>query len=240
MARLQDPKVPARFTPSDQLQVPEARRVVYLIKVPTEMDLVTLDREIALRNGRRHHPLARLAALRRGLEAIYAEISQDPPADVMADLDAYHQDLVAFYEQVSAGGFAGEDGVERFAEAIERHARMDQSLAELADIVAQGAPAYAAMRADDQVYPQIQGYCAARQFVVGWENLPHACERTLVGLSEQSIAAIPRHHRIEIGQEVRRISTLSETERGNSASPSPGSSGEAPSTAAREPAPTAP
>lgn len=235
MAKLLDPKQPVRFAPADQTSKPEGEQVAYRLKVPTVMDRAAFEREIALRNGRQHHPLAKLSALRAGVVAIFDGQESEAATETLAQIDDYAAELGGFYEQVRSGAFQGEEGQEAFAAAIERQGEFERALVEVADIVAEAYPPFARMRADDAVYPRIQGIAAAKLFLVGWEGIVTKCDRGLAGLSDASLARIPDHHLVEIGMEVRRLSRVTEDEGKNSASPSHGSSVGAPSTAESTP-----
>ena len=80
------------------------------------------------------------------------------------------------------------------------------------------------MLADNEVAPLLRGIEAARLFLVGWENLPGEVKRGLRGADDATLARVPRDAFPGIAAFVEGLLRPTETEAGNSGSPSGGAS----------------
>lgn len=224
MAILHAPGDVVDFTPPDQLRLPEAERVTYRLRVPTVYERVAWRRAIAKAGGRRHGAFAVLAALRRGAE----RLTDGAPRDfILAAIDEHRGRVEAL--AAVAGGDDPEAAEVAFRAMIEGEA----ALAAVSALVVQGDDAYAQIQADNAVYREIAGIEAARLFLEGWEGpLPGAFARGRSGVTDASLACIPEKHLAPIGDRLAELLQPSETESGNSASPSPGPFGPKSSAAA--------
>lgn len=234
MAKLLSPAQPAELTTPAQLLAPEERRRVFLLRVPTVYDRAILRRAIAMRSGRSHSQMEMLLALKRGIETLLSgEADAAARGNLTAQVDTAVQLLMAWWESDLTGANDGEEGAAARDEAWRSAQEQIKALGEIAELVRDADPNYAAMDADNQVYRSIQGLEAARLFLVGWRNGPAPFARDPVrGVPENLLALIDDYDLLAIGEKVVEMMAPTETERKNSASPSPGNSTETPSPAA--------
>lgn len=242
--KIADPKDIDRFITPDHEKRPEAKRTVYLLRLPLVYDQVALERAVAVRGGRAHSTAALLDCAEDGVNAIFGDDGDaEARAHHLEALAAYRQRLADYNDKVLGGEFdfrtaAGLAEV-RAAQAANEDAAAD--LEPLLDAVAETYPRYAAMRADNQVYPRIFAIEAARRLLVGWENGPAPFERGKDGLVPLALLGkLHPQHVLMIGQRVQQLLQPTEAEEGNSDSPSRSSSAAATSGDTKETAKAAP
>lgn len=233
MATLLDPKTPAR------LVLDERAGKALLFKVPTVVDGPLYERAVIAAGGKRWSLTQRIHALADGVNAILeGEEHAAERLPIVAELQAL--ELQAAEVIAQARTVQGLDDEQRVSWLV-RLSEIESSarLAEIEAVVAPRYPRYNALLADNQVYSMIRGIAAAKLFLVGWEGIKAPVERTLEGVSESTLAHIPRRRFAEIGAFVDGMLAPTEDEAGNSESPSPGLSAATTSTAASKPPRTA-
>lgn len=188
-----DPKQPHRLTLS------WAPSIAYLLKVPTVFERGRYRHALAAAGARRHTTQAMAAELRRGVVAVLAGDDMAAPREkLLEEIDGLTADLAA------AVALIGQD--EAFAEAWAAVVAREQVIDALAAGIRDAYPPYAAMIADNEVYPTLSGLVAAQMFLLGWEGITHPFVRTAQGtLSEESLKAIPELHLASIGAEIEKL-----------------------------------
>lgn len=210
------------FVPPSEERRDPAHRVAYRLRVPSVWDRTRYRGALGAHGVRSHSVVPMLDAMAQGVRAIYGDAdsaAKDAHLDVIAQ---YRAEAVALGQRLLDGSIdvASEEGRAAFTESMGRQQDLDQALADVAEIVAQGYPPYAQMRADNASFALGRGVVAAQMFLVGWENVPRPFARTDAGVPEALLAQLPEHHLIAIGAEVERLMAPTEPEAKNSDSPS--------------------
>jgi hypothetical protein len=193
--------------PQDTALPEPARRRVWL-RTPSVTDQIRLDRLIAAAGGRRHG----MAAMGQALQASFARLRAALPEGHAVDVDGWQAALedhaaafTAWLETGQAQGWGAEETRTAFAALAEA----DEAVAPLLRVCQEHDPRLANMMGDEQVYPQIEGLCAARLLVEGWQQIPggaSAPPRGLDGLMEETAAGrLSAGHRVTIGRRARAL-----------------------------------
>jgi len=230
MTGLRKPGEPARFTPPGEEEKPEAERTVYVLRTPTLYDEARLARAIKAQGARPIGRLDLLPVLKAGVGELLAGAGDAAlRAEFEAAIDAHGEEIRA---ALKAGGEA------TIAALTGPGAGR---IAEIANVVRRGYPAFAEAEADADFAWAVQPVEAARLLLVGWENGPAPFARGPTGLADDLLALLPPEHLEGIGWFAMALLRPSEGQAKNSDSPPPGASSETPdSAAARTPPPKAP
>lgn len=234
MPILQDPKTPIRFTPYEQMLLPEAERITYLLKPADIWSRANLRRMVSAKGGRRVGQMDVLLALREGVEQIFSASVSDRKAALLEQIDEAIAGLTDLSRKVMSGEYDPRtaDGLQGLTTATRSQIAKLAALGEVSDVVMRASPRYAKLVADKETYELVRGFCSAQLFLVGWENGPAPFARGGTGVPDDLLLLLSDDHLVEIGAEVDRLLHPTETERKNSDSPSLGAETPAPSTAA--------
>jgi len=221
MAKILNPKEPVRFSPEDQLTRPEGERIVYLLKVPDRWDRINLRKALAARGARQAGWLDLALAMR----AIVAQNDAESARPVLASLETFIERVRAYGAQDF--GTTDEGIKARVREHLTLSAYWDE-LKPLADICASASASFASLRGDGEVYLELASIEAARIFLRGWEGAPAdgkkmpAFDRGVNGVPVETLELLPPGHVFAIYERLEELLKPTETEAGNSVSPSPG------------------
>lgn len=222
------------FVPASEQKKPAERQVSYQLRVPGVWDKMKFRAALGQHNVRQYGLVALLDALERGVKAIYGDRDSEAKQIHLQAIADYRAEARQLGEALMSGeiDIQTDAGQERFNESMARQNEYEQGLAEVAQLVAQGYPPYATMRAANSAYALGRGLVAAQMFLLGWENLPGDVSRGPDGVPDAVLARIPEHHLQGIGAEIERLFEPTEDEAKNSGSPSSTGSSPKASTAA--------
>lgn len=236
---IHDPKTPLPFKPDGD------GPVTYLLRVPTVADRSEFQRQLRLAGAR----FWSLGDIVESAKAAVKRLSREENAE---ERDTCLALLDAWLEEVRAAAQAWDDDrTEANREAFEEAITPKGNVKAILDVLCNpdpetqqiADPTTAERLADLDVFAERQGLVAARMFLVGWEGMENAegepvpFKRSLLGLGDDMLALIPRHHLLFLGRQVRDLIQAPGARLGNSSSASGGRSSQpsSPSPKARRP-----
>jgi hypothetical protein len=211
---------------------------VYLLKVPRFADRRRFRRAVIEAGGEQHGLLDMLqecaAAILRCLPGDDLEPQRAP---LLAAVAAYRADLDAYFARHRNGELNWLGDRALALQAWQDANRNEAAADEAAGVARRHDPAYRRLVADNVTYAEAVGEVAARQFLVGWQNVPAPFERGPTGVPDHVLEVIPSLHLVGIGREIMKRLEPDEARLKNSASPSGG--GTDPATLPTSPTPAA-
>lgn len=202
-------RAPVRFQPPGS-------DCVYLIQVPTPYSWANLVRAVRARRAVLHSTYEMARCLGQGVRALWP--GEDAAAERtarLADIDAY---LAALDTITAARVPTGE------VEAAEYQRRAER-FGEIGNEVRRDFEPLALLEADNEFHTEIQALAAVRLHLLGVETegasvtFPQSSD----GITEEALATLPPAHIYGIWRRLSQLRHLTEAERKNSGSPSPGS-----------------
>ena len=198
-------------SPTDvhRLQPDEGSPVAYNLRIPSILDRVKFRHAVRTEGAKQWSQIQMLGVLEDGLKQIMTEPEdhavRDEHLGVIAEYRARVMAAVDEYRDIPAFGDDDQEAQVKFMNDLVERMRPPPVLLEIERVVADHYIPYARMVADREVYQQLAGLIAARQFLVGWEGIDAPFKRTRLGVPDEVLGAIPSRHLIVIGTQIQEL-----------------------------------